>query len=152
MFILERLPPLRKVTLDLSTKSAKILDHLRPWIDLASESGIMPVHGHDMWLENCLKARGLSNNRLDMYSGIRTVVKLMVEVCYSSGGEEEAGAELDQAAQMLGPSRPCQIFSGQLPTNRLTERIAIQSSSYEEMSKVIVSSMRTAIKVLQQQQ
>ena len=97
MFILERLPPLRKVTLDLSTKSAKILDHLRPWIDLASESGIMPVHGHDMWLENCLKARGLSNNRLDMYSGIRTVVKLMVEVCYSSGGEEEAGAELDQA-------------------------------------------------------
>ena len=146
MFFDDRLPPLRKVTLDLSSKSAKILDRLKPWIDLASESGIMPVHGHDPWLEKCLKARGLPHNRLDMYSGIRTAVKLLVEVCYCSGGEEEVGTELEKAALIMGPSLPCQIFSGKLPVNRMTER-TLPSCGDVDVTKVIVASMRTAIKV-----
>ena len=78
---------MRKITIDLSPKSAAALKPVQPLVELASELGLMPVHGpgQEPWLEQCFSKRGLPTDRDDMYSAVRTVIKLCVEMCYGTG-------------------------------------------------------------------
>ena len=126
-----KLPPIKK-QLQLSEDSAKFLQPVSHWLDLAQELCVQPVHEDlDKWILKCLEFHCISESHVGIFQAFRLLAGLCLELVYGRLEGNFTGAF---------PALICKVFAGTLPphSSRVDDNLT---------NSVIVHSMRCAVKL-----